>query len=216
MGILRVRLASAQRELSRIRQSGVAVQPPAPVPIIPGSLAEPYSATLSTWLGCSDPLVLLYSNYTGVGLNEFHRTCDGQGNTISLCFGDGIIFGCFSPAVWRTGDGQHCPDRSSASFMFTLLNSSAPEIAPTLFPLRQNRTALWSDARHSVAFGLHDGWSDVFITADGQANVHFPRSYEDTIGTGVRTFGPNPTFRVTGIEVWQVPESAVVARGPSA
>lgn len=147
----------------------------------------------------------------GFGAEQFHRNCDGHGNTLTLILDtQGNVFGGFTPLEWETprrarGYNGWKADDGMKSFLFTLRNPH--NLAPRKFGLRPDgkERAYFCDAEWGPHFG------DIMVSKECNSGVSFAHnfgsSYENTTGLmGETFFTGGSEFKVKRIEVFEIRE----------
>jgi hypothetical protein len=153
---------------------------------------------------------LLYrGSVDGFGAADFHRKCDGHGNTLTVIQTNaGNIFGGYSPCVWDSS-GASKSDETVTSFLFSL---NCPYLRdPKRFPLKSDHKheAIYTRAIYGPAFGWNNARPDLMVY-DGcntrqNYNAGFGTAYQNTTGLDGRTFldgGAN--WVVREIEVFEI------------
>jgi hypothetical protein len=149
----------------------------------------------------------------GFKARQFHRGCDGRGNTLTVILDTrGNIFGGFTPVEWesRLGNGKggnqdNCKkaNDSQKSFLFTLKN-------PHNIPAR--RFALEAEKKHR-AICCNPGWGpccgDVSVFDNCNANTDswtcLGETYTNDTGLdGWFVFAGSLYFQVKEIEVFEI------------
>jgi hypothetical protein len=149
--------------------------------------------------------ILWRGSRDGFSAKEFHRRCDGHGNTLILIFDTtGNIFGGFTPVEWESNSGEKADD-SQNSFVFTLKN-------PHNIPAR--RFALKAEKKHQ-AIVCNSKWSprfcDIGVYNNCNANTgsytHLGIGYTNDSGLDWSiVFTGSTNFKVKEIEVFEITE----------
>jgi hypothetical protein len=143
----------------------------------------------------------------GFGANEFHRRCDGHGNTVVLIRdASGNVFGGFTPVKWESsapGEIGHVKgDESLRSFLFTLKNPSG--VAARKFALKAGakQSAICCDTDCGPVFGR----TCIYVADSCNANtLNFGEEYESVSGKVEAEFLTGAQFfTVKEIEVFQI------------
>jgi hypothetical protein len=99
---------------------------------------------------------LLYrGTQDGFGSSDFHRTCDGHNNTITLIrTTKDFVFGGYTPVSWDSTTNNFKADSSQRSFVFTILNPHC--IGSRKFRLKPDQThrAISAERDYGPIFGL--------------------------------------------------------------
>jgi hypothetical protein len=141
----------------------------------------------------------------GFGAREFHRRCDGHGNTLTLILDTkGDIFGGFTPAEWEVGDGQSRADPSLKSFLFTLKNPH--NFPPRKFALKAEKKnqaiACWDTwGPHFWDISVSDNCNKGSSSQTGAFGGHY---VNDTGLDGLTLFTGSERFTVKEIEVFEI------------
>jgi hypothetical protein len=157
----------------------------------------------------------------GFGAAEFHRRCDGHGNTLTVILDTkGNIFGGFTPVEWesrvysqRQGDGDNClkADESLKSFLFTLKNPH--NIPAKRFALKTEAKdrAIICDSRWCPRFGhcTFDISCDIGVCDNCNTDINnctsLGCSYTNDNGLYGKTFFTgSDMFQVREIEVFEI------------
>jgi hypothetical protein len=157
-------------------------------------------------------IVLLYrGSRDGWQASDFHRTCDGHRNTLTIILDTtGNIFGGYTPIVWegpvlsdadrQRGDRR---DPSCQSFVFTLKNpSNSPGLIFALHP--GHRAAVHCDYRYGPSFGSADFWVGENCQIQKANGTAFGRDYGKGSGFNETFLTGSANFSVQEIEVFEI------------
>jgi hypothetical protein len=153
---------------------------------------------------------LLYrGSADGFEAADFHRKCDGHGNTVTVIQTTaGNIFGGFTPCAWDSSSGSK-PDESQKSFLFSLNSPFLRD--PKVFPLKVERKheAIYCGAAYSAVFGWNNGCPDILVynSCNSRSNYYhgFGTAYNNNTSLDGKTFldgGAN--WSVREIEVFEI------------
>ena len=157
---------------------------------------------LSEWCGTRHFELLYRASWDGMTAADFHRKCDGQGETVTIVKStNGCIFGGYASVPWgKDGKGHKAPN----SFLFTLKNLHG--LPPQCFPLknRLDKNAVFHYSNCGVAFGKG---ADLIIytpfNTNTQSHTDFV-TYQDTTGKGLSVLSGERNFVVSEVEVFKV------------
>ncbi len=149
----------------------------------------------------------------------FHEACDGKGATLTIvrCT-NGCVFGGYNPWSWTSSHGWM---RGDNAFLFSLVNPAGT--APTKYNVSNPDEAVYNNSYSGPVFGH---WDIYCWQSNGESEICFPMSYEDTPGTGGRvtfTRGENCEYVAYGdecylrvmfvidrLEIWSVEPALIV------
>lgn len=165
-------------------------------------LSNAYKQNVAAWLPGKKFQLLYKGTRDGFDANDFHRTCDNKGATITFIQSSaGFIFGGYTGVSWDSS-GKYRDD--ATAFLFTLTNPHG--IPPTQYVVNQPNgfLAIEGNNSHAASFG---GFSGITVISDAQhcsTNIYFPEEYVDTTGKGDTTFTGGSRFSVLDVEVFAV------------
>jgi hypothetical protein len=153
----------------------------------------------------------------GFEAKEFHRRCDGHGNTVTVILDtNGNIFGGFTPVKWESSKkGKGKADPSLKSFLFTVKN-------PHNFPAR--RFALKVEKKHeAIRCDSKRGPDFDDMTVEDNCNTNtdsltgtFGSTYTNDTGLDEEIFFTgSKDFEVKEIEVFEISGFQAVKPGTS-
>jgi hypothetical protein len=88
----------------------------------------------------------------GFGAKEFHRRCDGHGNTLTVILDTkGNIFGGFTPVKWNSNSDCKADD-SQKSFLFTLKNPHHIPARRFALKAEKKHEAIWCNSERGPCF----------------------------------------------------------------
>jgi hypothetical protein len=164
------------------------------IPTVPSVLEE---FSLKRWQ-------LLYRGTDdGFRSSDFHRKCDGHGNTLTVIVTtNNFIFGGFTPVPWDSS-GTYKPDSAKKSFLFTLKNSR--KIKERKFGMSTTANAIYCNGSYGPTFG--DSHS-MIVTDQCNANTS---SYTNLTGVYINDTGITNTEVFTGQQYFQVKDIEIFA-----
>ena len=131
---------------------------------------------------------------------DFHRRCDGKGNTVSVIKDwYGNVFGGFADKAWGT---QPSWVKSEKSFLFSLKSSLGDEVVK--FPVdTRDQHSLYHEKNYMCAFGNGDLH---VLPGPGNSSINIGTSYQNPTSAYSLQYctGGRPTFKIAEIEVYQV------------
>jgi hypothetical protein len=141
----------------------------------------------------------------GFDAKEFHRRCDGRGNTLTVILDtEGNVFGGFTPAKWESSERDYAKaDQSLKSFVFSLKNPGS--VLARMFELKKER-------KHQ-AIVCNSDWgphfSDIVVSnrcnANSKSNTYLGLAYNNDTGVvGYKFFTGSQSFQVKEIEVFEM------------
>jgi uncharacterized coiled-coil protein SlyX len=177
--------------------------PPAATPHLASQIISDFPSIFSEFRGKRFDL-LWRGTRDGFNASEFHRRCDGRGNTVTIIEAiGGFIFGGFTPIAWDSGGGYRA-DPGLRSFLFTLKNPWG--VVARKFSLSDSQYAIFCCASYGPTFGgghaLH-----VANNSDGNTGSYTSLGYayvNDTGREGDKFFTGARHFRAREVEVFQI------------
>ena len=131
---------------------------------------------------------------------DFHRRCDGKGNTVSVIKDRyDNVFGGFADKAWGT---QPSWVKSEKSFLFSLKSSLGDEVVK--FPVdTRDQHSLYHQTNYMCAFGNGDLH---VLPSPGNSSISIGTSYQNPTSAYSLQYctGGRPTFKIAEIEVYQV------------
>jgi hypothetical protein len=153
------------------------------------------------------PISLLYrGTRDGFGSSDFHRTCDGQSDTITLIrTTKDFIFGGYTPLSWDSTTNTYKSDANHRSFVFTVTNPHS--FGCRKFGLKPDHAqhAIYSHKDYGPVFG--NGFTICVRNDCSTTNNNCTRLYAYVNDTGLNEstiFTGERTFTVKEIEVFGV------------
>lgn len=137
---------------------------------------------------------------------NFHNTCNGQGQTITICENTyGKIIGGYTPLAWNS-NGAYQVDGTMKSFTFSLTNNHK-------FVVQGNANHVYGNSSYGPTFSNHHD----FYIADNcnqnfnsHANVNYMYKNTNYTAGNVNSYAmftggqQNHNFKVKQYEVWKV------------
>jgi hypothetical protein len=151
----------------------------------------------------------------GFGASEFHRRCDGHGNTLTVILDTkGNIFGGFAPVEWepplwneRYADNENnCikADESLKSFLFTLKNPHNVPARKFSLKAEKKHAAIWCGSDWGPRFYGGIGVSDNCNTK-AKSYTQLDGCYTNDTGLDNHTFFTGSDyFQVKEIEIFEI------------
>jgi hypothetical protein len=171
-------------------------------------LSEDEISKLKEWTGYSNWKRIYKASVDGFGANDFHRTCDNRGETLSIIQTEnGCIFGGYNPVSW-TSQGSYQFD--NRTYIFSLKNTTSHN--PVRFlnngPHHSNSYSTFNDSSYGPTFG---GGHDFYISDKANQNNSSYTNLGHSFSVAGYSYGTNQiknylcgsyNFKVKDIEVF--------------